>query len=102
MRLGHWPIEPHRHLPRPRLTRNTNVAVTDMSVSRQLLSETFDHSDALIRALKQVELDYLCGGGSKTGSGTDGVEVFGSKPNIETDGITLFGSKPGGAGDGVA
>ena len=52
------------------------------------------------RELDLAELDQVCGGGSKLGSGTDGVHSVGSKPGVVTDGIVPFGSKPGGAGDG--
>jgi hypothetical protein len=75
--------------------------IKEINVSKRLPGEAPGHADALIRALEQIELDSVSGGGSKLGSGTDGLDVLDSKPSTGTDGVMPLGSKPGGVGDGV-
>ena len=63
-------------------------------------SKSITAHETPVRELDFAEFNQVCGGGSKLGSGTDGVHSVGSKPGGTTDGIVPFGSKPGAGGDG--
>ena len=57
-------------------------------------------SKALRLELDLAQLDQVCGGSSKLGSGTDGVHCVGSEPAGITDRLVPLGSKLGGVADG--